>query len=189
MRRRIGPDKGVDVTVPNVRPPSRGTHFSPLPDAGGVWFAACGPPEGLYGRESIDIQAVGAGEGRARLALSAPCWDILRRRLCACVPVHGALNALTPQIIRITVDSILGSGKAKLPAKLLRVLPLERCGSEALSRLSGGLGAVMLTAPAAGPVQPWPAGPAGPGPGEPTSRASGTICTATFSICPCLAQE
>ena len=53
-----------------------------------------------------------------------PCWGhFAAALLCACLSM--ALNALTPQIIRITVDSILGSEEAKLPALLLRVLPLE----------------------------------------------------------------
>ena len=51
-----------------------------------------------------------------------PCWGhFAAALLCACLSM--ALNALTPQIIRITVDSILGSEEAKLPALLLRVLP------------------------------------------------------------------
>ena len=44
-----------------------------------------------------------------------PCWGhFAAALLCACLSM--ALNALTPQIIRITVDSILGSEEAKLPA-------------------------------------------------------------------------
>lgn len=57
-----------------------------------------------------------------------------------------ALNALTPQIIRITVDSILGSEEAKLPALVLRVLPLETLRQEPVTALWWAAGAVMVTA-------------------------------------------
>ena len=62
-----------------------------------------------------------------------PCWGhFAAALLCACLSM--ALNALTPQIIRITVDSILGSEEAKLPALVLR---WRRCG-RSLSRRCGG---------------------------------------------------
>ena len=61
-----------------------------------------------------------------------PCWGhFAAALLCACLSM--ALNALTPQIIRITVDSILGSEEAKLPVLVLR----RRCG-RSLSRRYGG---------------------------------------------------
>ena len=63
-----------------------------------------------------------------------PCWGhFAAALLCACLSM--ALNALTPQIIRITVDSILGSEEAKLPALLLRVLPLETLRQEPVTAL------------------------------------------------------
>ena len=74
-----------------------------------------------------------------------PCWGhFAAALLCACLSM--ALNALTPQIIRITVDSILGSEEAKLPALLLRVLPLETLRQEPVTALWWAAGAVMVTA-------------------------------------------
>lgn len=74
-----------------------------------------------------------------------PCWGhFAAALLCACLSM--ALNALTPQIIRITVDSILGSEEAKLPALVLRVLPLETLRQEPVTALWWAAGAVMVTA-------------------------------------------
>ena len=79
----------------------------------------------------------GGKEGRTHLALSLrPLLGILRRRCCACLSM--ALNALTPQIIRITVDSILGSEGGQLPALVLRVLPLETLRQEPVAVVGGG---------------------------------------------------
>ena len=74
-----------------------------------------------------------------------PCWGhFAAALLCACLSM--VLNALTPQIIRITVDSILGSEEAKLPALVLRVLPLETLRQEPVTALWWAAGAVMVTA-------------------------------------------
>lgn len=74
-----------------------------------------------------------------------PCWGhFAAALLCACLSM--VLNALTPQIIRITVDSILGSEDAKLPALVLRVLPLETLRQEPVTALWWAAGAVMVTA-------------------------------------------
>ena len=67
-----------------------------------------------------------------------PCWGhFAAALLCACLSM--ALNALTPQIIRITVDSILGSEEAKLPALLLRTTAAQITAiGWRLSRRCGG---------------------------------------------------
>lgn len=50
-----------------------------------------------------------------------PCWGhFAAALLCACLAM--VFNALTPQIIRITVDSILGTEPVRLPAFLMRWL-------------------------------------------------------------------
>ena len=45
-----------------------------------------------------------------------------------------AFNALTPQIIRVTVDSILGSESTNLPAWLLAALGFEDLRAEPTAR-------------------------------------------------------
>ena len=128
--------------------PVRGRIFYTLPDAGGVWtggLRAAGREKEAYGRESIDIQAVGAGEGRAHLALSAPLLGhFAAALLCACLSM--ALNALTPQIIRITVDSILRIRGQAAGAAAAGVLPLETLRQEPVTALWWAAGAVMVTA-------------------------------------------
>ena len=108
-----------------------------------------------------------------------PCWGhFAAALLCACLSM--ALNALTPQIIRITVDSILGSEEAKLPA-LLRVLPLETLRQEPVTALWWAAGAVMVTALLRGLCSF--------GQRAQLSRGSeayvkGLTCTGASSICP-----
>ena len=58
---------------------------------------------------------------REKLALIGkylrPCWGhFAAALLCACLAM--VFNALTPQIIRITVDSILGTEPVRLPRTL-----------------------------------------------------------------------
>ena len=116
--------------------------------AGGAFFvrcrtpaafgqAACGPP-GERRRLMEENRSTFRLSGREKAGLIwhylRPCWGhFAAALLCACLSM--ALNALTPQIIRITVDSILGSEEAKLPALLLRVLPLETLRQEPVTAL------------------------------------------------------
>ena len=53
--------------------------------------------------------------------------------VCACLGM--VFNALTPQIIRITVDSVLGEEPARLPALVERFVPLETLRSEPIKAL------------------------------------------------------
>ena len=55
-------------------------------------------------------------------------------------------NAVIPQIIRVTVDSVLADGEPSLPAALLRLLPLEALRAEPLRALWIAAGAVVLAA-------------------------------------------
>ena len=74
--------------------------------------------------------------------------------LCACLGM--VFNALTPQVIRLTVDSILGAEQPSLPAFLQPLLPLLQA-----QKLHGAVArrpaAVLLTGPAARLLQLWPA--------------------------------
>lgn len=64
--------------------------------------------------------------------------------LCACLGM--AFNALTPQIIRVTVDSVLGSEPAELPDFILGLLPLEDLRADPLRALWLAAGAVIVLA-------------------------------------------
>lgn len=64
--------------------------------------------------------------------------------ICACLSM--VLNAITPQIIRITVDSILGSEPVALPFSVQRVLSLEILKSDPIRGLWMAAGAVLLVA-------------------------------------------
>ena len=55
-------------------------------------------------------------------------------------------NAVIPQIIRVTVDSVLADGEPSLPAVLLRLLPLEALRADPLKALWLAAGAVALAA-------------------------------------------
>ena len=55
-------------------------------------------------------------------------------------------NAVIPQIIRVTVDSVLADGEPGLPAVLLRLLPLEALRADPLKALWMAAGAVALAA-------------------------------------------
>ncbi len=55
-------------------------------------------------------------------------------------------NAVIPQIIRVTVDSVLADGEPSLPAVLLRLLPLEALRADPLRALWLAAGAVALAA-------------------------------------------
>lgn len=55
-------------------------------------------------------------------------------------------NAVIPQIIRVTVDSVLADGEPSLPAALLRLLPLEALRADPLRALWLAAGAVALAA-------------------------------------------
>ncbi len=55
-------------------------------------------------------------------------------------------NALTPQIIRITVDSILGSEPLELPGFLQGLIPAEQLRANPLDSLWWAAGAVLLAA-------------------------------------------
>lgn len=90
-----------------------------------------------------------------------PCWGhFAAALLCACLAM--VFNALTPQIIRITVDSILGTEPVRLPAFLMRWLSWPVLEARPLTALWWAAGGVLLTALLRG-VCSWPAAPAGPG--------------------------
>lgn len=55
-------------------------------------------------------------------------------------------NAVIPQVIRVTVDSVLADGEPSLPAFLLRLLPLEALRADPLKALWMAAGAVALAA-------------------------------------------
>lgn len=90
-----------------------------------------------------------------------PCWGhFAAALLCACLAM--VFNALTPQIIRITVDSILGTEPVRLPAFLMRWLSWPVLEARPLTALWWAAGGVLLTA-LLGRLQLRPAAPAGPG--------------------------
>ena len=62
--------------------------------------------------------------------------------LCACLGM--VFNALTPQVIRLTVDSILGAEEPSLPAFLQPLLPLLQ--AQKLHALWLAAAAVLLLA-------------------------------------------
>ena len=64
--------------------------------------------------------------------------------ICACLGM--VFNALTPQVIRITVDSILDTEPANLPGFLENIIPLESLRAEPLTALWIAAGAVLLFA-------------------------------------------
>lgn len=74
-----------------------------------------------------------------------PCWGhFAAALLCACLAM--VFNALTPQIIRITVDSILGTEPVRLPAFLMRWLSWPVLEARPLTALWWAAGGVLLTA-------------------------------------------
>ncbi len=73
------------------------------------------------------------------------CWPFFALGIfCACAGM--ALNALTPQIIRLTVDSILGEKAPDLPARLLELLQWDALRAQPLRALWLAAIAVMLVA-------------------------------------------
>ncbi len=64
--------------------------------------------------------------------------------LCACLGM--LFNALTPQVIRLTVDSVLGTQPAQLPALLKDLVRVERLRAEPYRALWLCAGAVVLFA-------------------------------------------
>ena len=73
------------------------------------------------------------------------CWQFFAAGLvCACLGM--ALNALTPQIIRLTVDSILGEKAPEIPAFLLEWLGWEGLRQQPLRALWYAAAGVMLVA-------------------------------------------
>ena len=64
--------------------------------------------------------------------------------LCACLGM--ALNALTPQIIKITVDSVLGEVQSQLPALLYELIDLEGLKANPIRALWMAAGAVVAVA-------------------------------------------
>ena len=74
-----------------------------------------------------------------------PCWGhFAAALLCACLAM--VFNALTPQVIRITVDSILGTEPVRLPAFLMRWLSWPVLEARPLTALWWAAGGVLLTA-------------------------------------------
>jgi len=76
--------------------------------------------------------------------LKSVIWLFAAALTCACLA--NVFHALTPQIIKITVDSILGSEQAELPAILQRWISIETLRSEPVTALWIAAAAVMLTA-------------------------------------------
>ena len=77
------------------------------------------------------------------------CWGFfLAGLLFSCLSM--ALNALTPQIIRLTVDSILDSKAPEVPAWLLRLLHWDALTGDTLRALWVAAAAVLLVAIARG---------------------------------------
>ena len=64
--------------------------------------------------------------------------------LCACLGM--VFNALTPQIIKITVDSVLGTAETELPQFLQRWFSVEQLRGEPLTALWVAAGAVLAVA-------------------------------------------
>lgn len=64
--------------------------------------------------------------------------------ICACLSM--VLNALTPQIIKITVDSVLGSTEPELSQKLLTLLSFDALQENPIRALWLAAGAVLLVA-------------------------------------------
>lgn len=103
---------------------------------------------------------------REKLALIGKYLRPLLGALCggAAVRVPGMVfNALTPQIIRLTVDSILGPETPKLPGFLMSWLNWAALEAQPLRALWWAAASRPSDGPAAGRVQLWPAAPAGPG--------------------------
>ena len=74
-----------------------------------------------------------------------PCWGhFAAALLCACLAM--VFNALTPQIIRITVDSILGPETPQLPGFLMSWLNWAALEAQPLRALWWAAAAVLLTA-------------------------------------------
>ena len=86
---------------------------------------------------------------REKLALIGkylrPCWGhFAAALLCACLAM--VFNALTPQIIRLTVDSILGPETPQLPGFLMSWLNWAALEAQPLRALWWAAAAVLLTA-------------------------------------------
>lgn len=64
--------------------------------------------------------------------------------ICACLGM--VFNALTPQIIRLTVDSVLGDTPLQLPALIRGLIPVDALRSEPMRALWIAAGAVLVTA-------------------------------------------
>lgn len=64
--------------------------------------------------------------------------------VCACLGM--VFNALTPQIIRVTVDSVLGEEPLELPALVQGTLPMDTLKAEPLHALWIAAAAVLVTA-------------------------------------------
>ena len=74
-----------------------------------------------------------------------PCWGhFAAALLCACLAM--VFNALTPQIIRLTVDSILGPETPQLPGFLMSWLNWAALEAQPLRALWWAAAAVLLTA-------------------------------------------
>ncbi len=73
------------------------------------------------------------------------CWGFFAVAL-ACACLAQAFNALTPQVIRLTVDSILGDQPASLPGWLLRLLGWDGLRADPGRALLAAAGAVMVIA-------------------------------------------
>ena len=89
-------------------------------------------------------------------------------------------NAFIPQIVRVTVDSILGTEEPQLPALIAGVLPLEALRADPAAALLWAAGAVVCYAasPSSGSAS------SSPRVLRASSRAYATSSIPTSSACP-----
>ena len=71
-------------------------------------------------------------------------WYFVIALTCACLAM--VFNALTPQIIKITVDAILGKEEAALPAVVQRWISVEALRATPVRALWMAAAAVLVTA-------------------------------------------
>ena len=88
-----------------------------------------------------------SGKEKARLIwryLRPVVWHFVAALTCACLAM--VFNALTPQIIRITVDSVLGTQDPDLPQFMLRYISVDQVRQQPVQALWVAAIGVMLTA-------------------------------------------
>jgi ATP-binding cassette subfamily B protein len=71
------------------------------------------------------------------------CWALFAAALLFSM-LNTALNTLTPQIIRVTVDSVIGGGAFDLPAQVVRAFSLEQARGDPSGALLIAAAGVLL---------------------------------------------